>query len=601
MNPLRYGAVALALASAAACGLGDPAQPSSGGDVISPSPQGSASGGPGSMGSDAASDCAQPPTCFDFPLGASPHIVRLTNSQWELTTKDLLRLDVAPGNSIAFAPDPELRTGKEFGIDARSLYVDGDGWKHYKAAAVDVATMVVSDPTKRNRILPAIALDEAQTEQVRYDAFLADFLPRAYRRPVTSDELAAMTAATVMFETSAVSGDPFQNRVLATIEAALQSPYFLYRVAGGEETVLNKRARLTPYELASKLSYALWNTMPDDALITRAKMGELASAEGVANVARDMLQDDRARANIVRFHDELYETALYADNLNPNSRKLVDFPTYSPDFAADVITDMRKSVEEIVFNQSGGLKELLTSRVAFVNRRLAKVYGIDPQTLSGLADAGAGDGGDGGAPPDDTWVQISMEASRKGVLMHPGWLAYEGTGNEPSTIHRGVYVARHVVCQALGDPPAAAIGKDPSMAAGHTNRDRVAALTHPCGDGCHGAPGGIINPLGFGFEKFDSIGKVRLTDEGYPIDTTGSLPLLGSYADAAEMFEKISSNAYAHACYAAHWSAYLNNATTLDVTPKWLAPAVAKSLAGGSVRDMLVELVKTDAFQTVSR
>jgi hypothetical protein len=134
-----------------------------------------------------------------------------------------------------------------------------------------------------------------------------------------------------------------------------------------------------------------------------------------------------------------------------------------------------------------------------------------------------------------------------------------------------------------------------------TNRDRVTATTAGCGDGCHGGKGGVINPLGFGFEGFDSIGQIRTMDNGAAVDTTGELSLLGKFSGAVSLFDEVSTNARAHACYAAHWSSYLNGTSYVDVTPKWLAPALTKSLKNGSVRDIVVELVQTDAFLTVSR
>ena len=252
---------------------------------------------------------------------------------------------------------------------------------------------------------------------------------------------------------------------------------------------------------------------------------------------------------------------------------------------------MRRSVEELITKGDGGLKDLYISTVVFVNKRLAPVYGIDPAKVPGLASAGP-----------DAFAKIQMDGTqRKGILMHPGWLTYQSSPKDPSPIRRGAYMARHVLCTPLGSPPPGAAGANPDKAPGATNRLRVDATTKGCGDGCHGGKSGVINPLGFSFEGFDSIGKVRLLDNKVAVDTTGEVAIVGAFSGAVPLFDAVSRNARAHACYAAHWSAYLNGTSLVDVTPRYLSPVVARSLKNASVREIIVELVQTDAFLTVSR
>ena len=529
-------------------------------------------------------DCVQP-ACQDFPLPQTPHAVRLTSSQWERTIRDLLVLDALPGNSVDFPSDP-VPSADRFGSEAGDLIVTTQHWAAYQKAAEALSALVTGEAASLDKILPAAA--KTGDTSVRVAAFVAAFLPRAYRRPVTPKEISDAIAVGELAAANVSVGDPFLVRVTWILNAALQSPKLLYRISLGEDVVKDGRARLTPHEIATKLSYGLWGTMPDAALTALVDAGKLTTTAGIAEVARTMLADPRATVALLDFHDQLYLVEHYTDVKN---RPLDLHPSfYGTTMMPDTQTDLRKTVEDLVIKNDGGFRELATSPVAFVNQKLAAVYGIDATKYPELTSA----------PTAFTKVAFDP-AQRKGILMHAGWLAYEGAPKDPSPIHRGAFVARHVICSPLGSPPPGAAGADPSKAIGNTNRDRVTATTGGCGDGCHGGKGGVINPLGFSFERFDSIGKLRTMDGAFPIDTTGEVSVAGAFSGAVPLFDTLSSNPRAHACYAAHWSSYLNGSSLVDVTPRWLSPAVAKSLKNGSVRDIVVELVQTDAFLTVSR
>jgi hypothetical protein len=368
----------------------------------------------------------------------------------------------------------------------------------------------------------------------------------------------------------------------------LQSPYFLYRVEGGTgEPDTNGRLLLGSYEIASKLSYTLWGTMPDATLTGYAAAGALSTKSGIATIAKQMISDPRMVQTLEDFHDQLFLVPQYQGI----SKQSTLFPRYYPELSKDAQEDVRETVKELVIDNPGGVNELYTSTAAHVNAPLARIYDIDPATIPALA-----------ANPA-SFVRVDMDKTkRRGLLSHVGWLALEGKTSDPNTIQRGVYVARHVLCFQLGGPPPAAAGKDPSQIYAPTNRQRVATLTSPCGDGCHGGMGGVINPLGFGFEEFDSLGAYRTTDNGFPIDSSGNVDDLGMYQDAVSLMGLLEADLSTHACYAAHWSAYLNGNPDLSQPSisNWLAPIIQKSAAGASVREIIGELVQTDAYLTVS-
>ena len=553
-------------------------------------PPASAPGGRGSEKAESTQAACVPPMCREGPLPPSPHAVRLTHAQWENTVWDLLHLESAPGLSVSFPPDP-APPNERFGYAGDSLIVTNALWHEYQRAAEALSDLVIGTPSTLDALLPPIAKSGGDVA-ARVRAFVQDFLPRAYRRPVADAEIAAVIALGDRVAASDATSDPFLLRVRWILSGVLQSAAFLYRVEGGEGPVVHGRVRLGPYELASKLSYSLWGTMPDDKLRARAASGELSTREGLLAVAREMVEAPAFSRTLVDFHELLFKIDTFSSVVRPTSI----YPNYYPQLGTDAEEDVRRTIAELVIAKSGTVTDLYASKTAWVNARLASIYGIDPATVPALV-----------ASPNE-FVRVEMPGPRAGILSHVGWLAALGKAKDPATIQRGVFVARHVLCLSLGGPPAAAAGKDPSQVIAPTNRERVTLLTAGCGDGCHGGPGGVINPLGFAFEEFDAVGALRTHDGDFPVDASGAIPsakdqfsLPDGFTDAASLMKSLSSNPWTHACYAAHWNSYLNGTSELKVDAAWLAPVVARSLTGASVRDVVVDLVQEDAFTTVSR
>ena len=505
--------------------------------------------------------------------------------------RDLLRLPVAPGFSTSFPVDP-APSGEDFGGDCSNLVATRALWQAYRDAAEALAKRMVADPRAIDRILPEAAKAGAGDATMRARAFVNDFLPRAYRRPVLDAEVDAVVALGESAAGADTTSDPFLVRMRWILTAVLQSPYLLYRVEGGvtdrprEGHAANEggRVRLGAYELAAKLSYALWGTMPDDQLMAYAKSKKLATNDGVAAVAKEMLADPRAARVLMDFHEQI----LGVDRFGRILRQTDAFPKFYADFGRDAQEDARRTIKELIIDNPGTVRDLYSSDVAYVNASLAKVYGLDPATNPELeADPGS-------------FVRVKMPNQRTGVLMHVGWLAMEAHPKDPSSIQRGVFMARRVLCLALGKPPRGALNTKIEGPAGATNRGRVEATTQGRRS-CRGCHGRVINPMGFAFEAFDAIGAFRTRDGDSVVDATGTTELLGAFDGAAAMLSVARETPNAHACYAAQWSAYLNGRPKVQATSEWLSPIVEKSMKGAPVREIVAELVQTDAFLTVSR
>lgn len=525
-------------------------------------PYGTGDGGSGTGVEDPANEVA---ARLRFP--------RLSHAQWERTVADLFLLDAETGLSASFTPDP--LGGKAFDNNESSLQVTPNLWADYQRAAEEVALLITSDPALLAKIAPA---DLPADPAAKKKAFLESFGKRAFRRPLSAAEVTRLTALFDQGATLDSAADPFVAGVRLTIEGILQSPFFVYRPELSTLLRPDGKIQLDGYEVATRLSYALWGTMPDDGLFAAAGDGKLGSVAGIEDEARRLLAHERARETLVAFHDQLYD----ADQYEGIDKSLTAYPDFDPAIGEDMRKELSLFVDHVIFAEKGGLADLLTSRTTFVNARLAAVYGLD---TAGLDDA--------------TFVQTELpEAERSGLLTRAGFLAWKGTKSQPDTILRGVFINRRILCQELGDPPDAAMGA--MLGDEKTNREKVTALTGAgtCGASCHGT---FINPAGFALEHYGAMGEYRMEDNGSPINAADTFPFQGgerSYDGAVEFSEIAAEVDQTHRCYTRYWLEYLYGRDKKVEDAGLIADVAALSRSGGTVEDLVVALVTSDAFLT---
>ncbi|MFO7565301.1 MAG: DUF1592 domain-containing protein [Enhygromyxa sp.] len=501
---------------------------------------------------------------------------RLSHLQWENTVRDLFYLGDHTGYSGLFIGDPT--GGGKFDNDTAKLDVTSVLWGDYQRAAEQVADLVVHDPNLLAAIVPADLPQDANDPSVQARAWIEWFGARAYRRPLSSAELEVHWA---LFEQGVDLYEDlgsFPAGVHLSIQAFLQSPYFLYRVERSEEPGEDGLIHLDGYEIASKLSYMLWNSMPDEQLFAAAAAGELDTAGGVLVEAARMIDDPRAHDMVRDFHAQLLDYDHYHD--------LFKDPEFYPDFDPAIMgSAMQREtelfVEAVVFEDQGGLAELLTAPFSFVNQDTAYAYGL----------------GDGFGPE---FERVALDPTQRGgILTQLGFLAANAYAVDPDSIHRGVSVVRNLLCTPLPPPPDNVPPLPPTM--GNTNRERVDAHTGAgtCGEGCHST---IINPVGFAFEHYDAIGQWRELDNGFAVDASGEFPFDGqlhTYADALEFGQVAAAARSVHACYVGHMLEYAY-ARQLSATEQAVVDELAgRSQAGSlSVRALLLELSQTQSFLT---
>jgi hypothetical protein len=442
-------------------------------------------------------------------------VVRLTHEQWEASVRDLLKLDALPGLAPSFAPDPPNGT---FSNNERALFVSSDLRNDYQRAAETLAAQVAGN---------AQSLAEVTGGGSDKTAFITAFGRKVFRRPLTPAEVTTYTAD---FDAGAMffaSGNAFTDGVRMIIESMLQSPHFLYRMELGTDGT-----PLSAYEMASKLSFLLRDTTPDDALLDAAAAGELDTGAGVVAKATAMLDGPDGQAVMARFHTELFGLTRY-DQIDKNRMAF-------PDYTEALNAEFRQADQlffDRIFETGQGLRAILTSPLAFVTSATARFYGV--------------------SATGSTLTEVQLGPERPGYLTRLGFLAVNANLSQPDPIHRGVDVINRLMCADL-QPPPGTIPELPDFVEGQTNRERVTAHTGEgtCGAGCHST---LINPIGFAFENFDAIGRVRTMDNGNPIDTTGELETatgMKPFTGATELAAVLSNEPSVHGCYSVHLAEY---------------------------------------------
>jgi hypothetical protein len=494
---------------------------------------------------------------------------RLSHAQWENTVQDLLRLPAKSGLSATFTTDPP---GSSFANNGELLRMTPGLWADYEAAAVKLAAPLTADATARGRIVPA-GLTGDDTAKAK--GFVTAFGKRAFRRPLTDQEQSEYVAFFLAAKATTGESDGFVAGVRLTVQAMLQAPAFVYRVEVGEPQP-DGTIRLTAWELASKLSYALWGTMPDDALFAAAENGSILTPEGLEKQARRLLADPRATGAIDEFHHSL----LQLDHIATATKDATLYPAWKPTVPAAMQAETRLFVRDVVLTREAGLAELLTSSETFVNADLAAVYGV-----SGTFGA--------------EHVKVRLDPSqRAGFLTQGSFLAANSGPRDTDPIHRGVFTNLNVICADLPPPPMMVppLPKDPEGK--RTMRERVNAHTGPgtCGAGCHGT---MINPIGFAFESFDASGRWRTTDNTLPIDTKATYQFADgpqTYDGPVALAKTLAARPQVHGCYVEKWLEYAYGRFPADGDGGLVDRVARKSLAGGSVKDLLVTLVLAPSF-----
>jgi hypothetical protein len=510
-------------------------------------------GGGGNAGSGAAAagnagSGGQPTGPSTINLDGSPvytRVQRLTNAQWERAVTDVLRFaspaDLSQGFSTSVLPVTD------FANNEKRLFVDRQAQLDFETGSEKAAAIATGSADALARLYPGTDAE----------GFVRALGRRAFRRPLTPAEVTKYQGIFSLGES--LYGAGFANGAGLVIRAMLQSPKFLYRSELGPAGM-----PLDGYEVASKLSFWLLGTTPSDDLLDAAAAGELDSTDGLERAARAMLERPAAVEIMRDFHGQLYQLGRYDD-------------AGRADVPAAVTAELAETSYRFfddVFVKGEGLRSILTSTRVFVGPGLASSYGVDP--------------------PPRAIEERTLDSGRTGYFMQVPFLLLNGLADGPATIRRGVALSKEALCASVPGhaPPFPSLMP---LAPGHSNRERVEALTAKCGS-CHRD---YLDPLGFAFEGFDGMGRARAVDNGVPVDAAGSYPFedgTRQFADARELMRIMADGTQAHTCYAKMLTGY---ALARDVVAgdRPLLDELAGVSRQQSLKAMVISLVRHPAFR----
>ena len=542
-----------------------------------PSPSGSSGGrpGPSNPGSGSVPDPGTgtmlPPvgsnplepdrssaTCRDINPGPSP-VRRLTRVEYDNTVRDLL------GEARPLAkdfPPEELQHSFDNNAELRSVSDRLAG--SYVAAAEQIGQAV------KAKLGSVLTCDPARDgEAVCFDRFLDGFGLRAWRRPVEPSERMDLK---VVFEAVKASG--FADAIDAVAQVMVLSPQFNYRLERGVPVAGAGYSRLTHWEMASRLSYLLWGTMPDTALLDAARAGKLGTRAEVMEQAKRMLADPKAAQMVTNFAGQW----LHLRELAESDKDTEVYPAFK-DEHLDLFRQETESFVGQVWKEDARLDTLLSAPYSMVNAELATLYGARGVTGSELR-------------------KVNLDPTqRAGVLTQLGLLAAKAGPDQSSPIFRGVFVREQMFCQPLPPPPPEANAEPPALDPKMTTKERFAAhRADPSCASCHN----LIDNVGFGLENYDGLGQWRTMENGKPVDASGELigtDVDSKFTGAIELAKKLVASKSVEACMATHMFHFTFGRDKTDAdkcTVETLGRIFGESQ--GSLRDTLMALVQTDAF-----
>lgn len=494
---------------------------------------------------------------------ATTQIPRMTALQYETVVKDLLGVTTltTAGNALPsslLAPD-----------SAGSL--TAIAWNGYLKAAETIAAEVMAGPNKSKFITcdPAAAGCLADT--------IKAFGRKAFRRPLSAAEVTSFER----LNSVTPKGTPAEVAE-AILYAFLVSPSFitLPELAAEKE---GSYFKLTGHEIATRLSFLLWNSIPDDMLNAAADGGQLTTKEQIRAQAERMLQSPKAAAvakTFHRFYADIQPGTHWVNNITHDATK---FPSFTAATYSAGMTEIDAFFQEVLLG-GGTFKDLFLSNVGFVTKDTATLYGLNPASY--------------GTMP----TKVTLDATKRpGFLTRIGFLSTFSHHGASSPILRGAFISGRVLGIPTGTPDPSFIGKTPPQGNYKTNREAMEALTSPAP--CNSCHTGVINPPGFVLERYNAIGTWQDTDAlGGAINSTAEVMISPNtkktITSPAELMAEIAAAPNAQRTYAQHWVAFASGRSP-NPNDACIVDQLAGRLANPStsIAGMMADFTQADSFR----
>jgi hypothetical protein len=463
-------------------------------------------------------------------------------------------------------PAPSIETGalsEDAFIPGKAATVNGA----VATKLQEVAEVAAAAATDAGQAIASCAGSEADCAA----AFIDDFASRAFRRPLRDDERAGLLA---VFDAGRATDADYAGGVSLVIEAVAQSPSFLYVAELGtpEGNVL----ALSGYETATKLGLFLLDGLPDDALWEAAESGKLDTEAGIASEVDRLLEDSGVRENLAQMFSRFFRLAL----IPTLTREEPDFPA----LAQAMHSEAEGLVRSVLWDGSGTLSELLTTRDAQVTPALASLYGV--------------------ASPDESGSVLLPEAERSGLLTRAGVMAILAEEETTSVVFRGLMVARGLLCVEPPSPPASVAAQIDALKAEElTERQRAEkrAVTEPC-NGCHAS----FDPFGVTFENYDATGRWRTVIEmpsgDVEVDASQDIDISdiqGHFDNAVQLSEALAQSEAVRACMSRQIASYaIGEKLRTSDTCRLSAVTERFEASGGDLRTLIHDVALWPALRT---
>ena len=509
-------------------------------------------------------------------LGSSP-LRRLSNVEYLHSMRDLFP-GVTPIDLPAPPPDT-LVNG--FENDARALGPTDVAVTRYEEIAFAYTTVATADDAALANVLPCTSWITEAEQDACGRSLVESFGRRAFRRPLEPSDVEVLTNRFAIFRRSI----DFRAAVQLTLMALVQSPAFLYRIEipivdATHPASATGAVRVDAFALATRLSYLLWESGPDDELLDLAASGELLQRRVYEAEVDRMLDDPRVVDVIADFERQWLDLDRILADTN-RTRDPLQYASWGPEWQSSEREEIDRFVRWSARAGEGTLAELLTSRHAFVDARMASVYEV--------------------TPPADGWSEVDLPSDRRaGVLTRAAFLAGRSHSGSISPPIRGVFVLERLLCLPHRSPPAAADLSPPTPVPGEgpvTNRTLFERRTQASAcTGCHTQ----INGVGFAFEHYDAIGAFRELDHGLPIDASGTVvgaEQLTTFTDAVDLSRVLAESRAVSDCAGDSWLRFALG-RSLEGPDVTLRTQVRDALAHGApMREVLRTIANSAEIQ----
>ena len=512
----------------------------------------------GSADSDSGPDEDVESLCGEPSPGASP-IRRLTAWEYDNTISDLLGDDRKLSSGF-----PE-EGGSGFDNNADVSVVSRLMANKYMLASELIAEQAVQD------VDVLLGCTSGQAEHDCVSAWLTEFGRRAWRRPLTDSEHADL----MEFFAAARGEDDLAMATSTLLQRILQSPNFLYRVELYDRDRDEAAVALDDWQIASRLSYLLWGSMPDVALFEAAAAGELRTLDQIEAQARRMLVHDKAREMLSHFHEQW----LGYKRLETIDKDTAVFPRWRPEIADKQRIETNAFVHDVVLDGDAKLATLLTASYTILDAELAAFYGVP-------------------FPGGEAWLPVAPdERAVAGLLTQGGVMASHAKPDKTNPIARGLFIREQFLCTLPPPPPD--VVELPPVDPNATAREKLEQhRADPACAACHA----LFDPIGLGFEQFDAVGAWRTEEHDQVIDASGRLTATdvdGAFDGPEELAERLARSEDVARCVARQWFRYAYGRVEHKKKDACNLDRIDEAFADSDydLRELLIALTLTDGFR----